>query len=92
LFNGERGDAISEVYGEGWIIVLVEVGEESGGEDIPGTGWINLLSGIGGKAGSFALLEEGSAVATVSGNEEGDEHTPACQNCVGCAAFAVGEG
>jgi hypothetical protein len=92
LFNRERGHAIGEVCSEGWIIVLVEVGEEGGGEDISGTGWINLLSRVGGKAGSFTLLEEGSAVATVSGNEERDEHTPACKNGIGRAAFAIGEG
>src|SRR5689334_25404762 len=70
----------------------MKIGEEGGSKDITRPCRVNLFYSIGREAFCFTVAEEGCAMSSISGDEQGYMHTPARQDGIGLTAVAVGEG
>jgi hypothetical protein len=91
VFDGKAGHTVGEVDGSMWITVAMEVDEEGGGEDITCPRGVYLAGGIRGKVARGTVLEEGCAVLSIGGDQQGNLETPAGQNGIGFGAVAVSE-
>ena len=69
----------------------VIIHEESCCKDVSSTCRINFVGGIGRKAFCYAMLEEGSAVPTISSDEQRHLHAPMGKHGIGIGTIAVGE-
>ena len=65
--------------------------EEGGCKDVTSTRRINFMGRIGRKAFCDAVLEEGSTVSSIGGDEQGYLHTPMGEHSIGIDTIAVGE-
>src|SRR6266487_4364393 len=91
MLNRQRCHAIREIHSVAWVTMPMKMYKEGGGEDISSSGGVNFVGGIGGEAFGNAMLEEGSAMATVGGHEQGNLHAPPGEDGIGIGATAVGK-
>ena len=65
--------------------------EEGGCKDVTSTRRINFMGRIGRKAFCDAVLEEGSAVSSIRGDEQRHLHTPMGEHSIGIGTITIGE-
>ena len=65
--------------------------KEGSSEDITCTGRINFVGRISGKTFGDATLQEGGAVSSISGDEQGNLHAPTGEHSISTGTIVVGE-
>ena len=69
----------------------VIIHEEGSGKDVTCSCRINFVGGIGRKTFCKAVLEEGSAMSSISGDEQRHLHTPLGEHGIGISTITIGE-